>query len=66
MFGISLVLIKFFKNTLVDVKFNSYKIIPLYYNNKFTLHMHTFSISIMFFNPQHYHSLKHHIHGYFI
>jgi hypothetical protein len=29
---------------MVEVKFNSWKIIPHYYNNKFALHMHTFII----------------------
>jgi hypothetical protein len=32
---------------MVEVKFNSYKIIPHYYNNKFALHMHTISALIL-------------------
>jgi hypothetical protein len=33
---------------LVETKFNSYKIIPHYYNNRFALHLHTFIISAFF------------------
>jgi len=35
---------------MVEVKFNSYRIIPHYYNNKFPLHMHTFIIFALFLN----------------
>jgi hypothetical protein len=35
---------------LLVVKFNSYRIIPHYYNNRFALHMHTFSISALILN----------------
>jgi len=35
---------------MVEVKFNSYKIIPHYYNNKFALHMHTSTISVVILN----------------
>jgi hypothetical protein len=35
---------------LVDVKINSFIIIPHYCNNKFSLHMHTFIIFTFFFN----------------
>ncbi len=31
-------------------EFNSYKIIPHHYNNKFALHMHTFIIFAWIFN----------------
>ncbi len=36
------------KRILVEVKFNSYRIISHYYNNIFSLHMHTFIISVFF------------------
>jgi hypothetical protein len=35
---------------MVEVKFNSCKIIPRYYNNKFAIHMHTSTISTLIFN----------------
>jgi hypothetical protein len=35
---------------LVDVKFNSCKIIPHYCKNRFALHMHTSTISSLIFN----------------
>jgi len=35
---------------MVEVKFNYCKIIPHYYNNKFTLHMHTFNIYALILN----------------
>jgi hypothetical protein len=35
---------------MVEVKFNSYKIIPHYYKNRFALHMHTFTISALIIN----------------
>jgi hypothetical protein len=35
---------------MVDVKFNSYIIIPQYYNNKIAFHMHTFTISALILN----------------
>jgi len=37
-------------STNVKVKFNSYKTIPHYCNNKFALHMHTFSIYALILN----------------
>jgi hypothetical protein len=38
------------RSGLVDVKFNSYKIIPHYYNNRFALHMHTSIIYALIIN----------------
>jgi len=35
---------------MVEMKFNSYRIIPHYYNNKFALHMHTSINSALIFN----------------
>jgi hypothetical protein len=35
---------------MVEMKFNSYKIIPHYYNNIFALHMHTSTIFALIFN----------------
>jgi hypothetical protein len=35
---------------MVEVTFNSYKIIPYYCNNRFELHMHTSTISVLIFN----------------
>jgi hypothetical protein len=35
---------------MVEVKFNSYRIIPHYYNNIFAFHVHTFNIFALFIN----------------
>jgi len=35
---------------MVEMKFDSCKIIPHYYNNIFVLHMHTFTNSVFFLN----------------
>jgi hypothetical protein len=38
------------KFLLVQVKFNSFKTISHYYNNRFAFHMHTFTISTFILN----------------